>query len=374
MESSPPPLPLPLPLDAAIRDGLFGEETPLSEIDHRLDRYFESESGATRASLMNLAIYSERPETLPRDDRSLHRISRNHACRALLLGVDPGEAALSARCWTKAQCHLGQDGKGLLCSEQVTFLLGGDCHSCLANLVFSHLRSDLPLVMWWRGDLSRHFHESLYTRIDRLIVDSSQWSDPRAGFELLGQALASGTGHLADHRGQLLIHDLAYTRGHQHRRAVAVLFDPPEARESLPALRRIEISHSPGHRHTALYLAAWMTRQLKAQPDASSGLLHRRPDGSPLEMAIVESSGPGPIPSILLESPDSRFEVRTSSTSPLLECRARFGTHKLASFLPGPSVSDEALVSEILMRGGSNLLLARVLPRMRELLQRQPKP
>jgi hypothetical protein len=368
MESAPPPAPT---LETAIRDGLFGEETPLGEIDLRLDRYFETDSGATRASLMNLAIYSERPETLPRDDRSLHRISRNHACRALLLGVSPDPAPLSVRCWTKAQCHLGPDGKGLLCSEQVTFLLGGDCQSCLANLVFSHLRSDLPLVMWWRGELSTHFQESLYNRIDRLIFDSSQWSDPRAGFDLLGQALASGTGRLADRRGQLLIHDLAYTRGHQHRRAVALLFDPPEARESLPALHRIELVHSPGHRLTALYLAAWLTRQLGAEPDASPAGFHRRRDGSSLEVVLREAAGPGPVPSILLDCPDARFEVRSSPESPLLECRARFGAHQLSSFLPGPSDSDEALVSEILMRGGSNLLLARVLPRMRDLLQRQ---
>jgi len=52
----------------------------------------------------------------------------------------------------------------------------------------------------------------------------------------------------------------------------------------------------------------------------------------------------------------------------LLEIRSSFGVHKIASVLPGPSEGDEDLVSEILMRGGSNSLLAQVIPRITAML------
>ncbi|RFC49350.1 MAG: Glucose-6-phosphate dehydrogenase assembly protein OpcA, contains a peptidoglycan-binding domain [Verrucomicrobia bacterium] len=362
---------IPAPLRVAIDDGLFGEETPLGEIDLRLDKYFSVEPGVTRASLMNLAIYTEHPESLADDDESLNRITRNHACRALLLGVLPDLGGLSVRCWIKARCQLGPDAKGKLCSEQVTFLLGGDCQSCLTNLVFCHLRSDLPLVMWWRGELSHHFQESLYTLIDRLILDSSRWANPVPQFAKIAQAVTAPTGRLSDRRGQLLVHDLAYTRGHQHRRAVAVLFDPPAARQFLPEINRIEIVHTPTHRHTGLYLAAWITRQLGAELVQRVGAAYHyeRPGGARISLSLLEQNrGTSAIPSILLEGGGARFEVIASEASLLLEIRSRFGVHQTSSFLPGPSQGDEDLVNEILMRGGSNLLLAQVLPRMAAML------
>ncbi len=362
---------IPAPLRVALDDGLFGEETPLAEIERRLDQYFSVEHGVTRASLMNLAIYTERPETLAADDESLNRITQNHACRALLLGVLPDEGGLSVRCWIKARCQLGPDAKTKLCSEQVTFLLGGDCQSCLTNLVFSHLRSDLPLVMWWRGELSHHFQESLYTVIDRLILDSSRWPDPIPQFAKIAQAVTAPTGRLSDRRGQLLVHDLAYTRGHQHRRAIAVLFDPPAARAFLPEINRIEIVHTPAHRHTGLYLGAWITRQLGAELTQRVGASYQyqRPGGGRIGLSLLEQTeGACAIPSILLEGGGARFEVIASGESPLLEIRSRFGQHQTNAFLPGPRLGDEDLVSEILMRGGSNLLLAQVLPRMAAML------
>jgi glucose-6-phosphate dehydrogenase assembly protein OpcA len=359
------------PLQAALQDELFGEETPLAEIERRLDQYFSIEPGVTRASLMNLAIYTETPETLVEDDESLNHITRNHACRALLLCVLPQEGGLSARCWIKARCQLGPDGKGKLCSEQLTFLLGGDCQACLTNLVFSHLRSDLPLVMWWRGELSSHFQESLYTLIDRLILDSSRWTDPASQFAKIAQAVTAPTGRLSDRRGQLLVHDLAYTRGHQHRRAVALLFDPPEAREFLPLIDRVAIVHTPGHRHTGLYLGAWITRQLGAELVSREGSTYQyaRPGGCPIGVTLAEQAGStGAIPAIVIEGGGARFEISGEADSPLLEIRSSFGIHRTTAFLPGPSRCDEDLVSEILMRGGSNLLLAQVLPRMSAML------
>jgi len=364
---------IPESLSEALKEELFGEETPLAEIERRLDQYFAVEPGVTRASLMNLAIYTEDPETLPADDESLNQITHDHACRALLLGIVPHEENLSVRCWIKARCQLGPDGKGKLCSEQVTFLLGGDCQSCLTNLVFSHLRSDLPLVMWWRGELSNHFQESLYTMIDRLILDSSRWVDPAPQFAKIAQAVNARTGRLSDRRGQLLVHDLAYTRGHQHRRAVALLFDPPAAREYLPVIDRIEIVHAAGHRHTALYLGAWMTRQLGADLVSKHRgyFFYQRTGGAQLTLALVEIANParsGFVTAIVLEGGGGRFEVGTLIDSPLLEIRSRFGAHQTASVLPGPSEGDEDLISEILMRGGSNSLLAQVIPRVTAML------
>ncbi len=62
--------------------------------DRRIDRelkklWSEGEGAMTRASLMNLAVYSEEPDSLTRNTQLLARITENHACRAIVIGADP---------------------------------------------------------------------------------------------------------------------------------------------------------------------------------------------------------------------------------------------------------------------------------------------
>jgi len=358
----------------SIEAGLLGQETPLRAVGPALDEYFSSDDTRTRAALMNFAIFGDDAAALPLHDRQLQAITRNHACRALLFCASSTDADPSARAWIKGQCHLAGTGGKFRCSEQVSILAEGRSEGFLTNLIFSNLRSDLPLVVWWKAHLRPHFQERLYSRIDRLILDSSQWSAPIEEFELVEEALQSRSSRFNSNlHARLLLHDLAYTRGHEHRRAVAHLFDDPLAEQEVPHLRSADLSYVPGHRHSARYLAAWLVRQLDATSPRKTG-----PDSFEFQRGdqpftiTLESTGEkaGPVvPRLELRSRDGSFSIGPCPNSPRLLATAEVGEIRKEHVLPAEPVSDEALVSEILMRSGTNLLLAWVLPRFLELLR-----
>ena len=76
-----------------------------------------------------------------------------------------------------------------MCSEQLSFVLEGGDAAQVQNIVFAHLDSDLPLVVWWQADLTQNFEERFYSRIDTLIIDSSRWTDPVRQFDALLAAM-----------------------------------------------------------------------------------------------------------------------------------------------------------------------------------------
>lgn len=360
--------------------GLLGQETPLHRISHALDEYFATDQTRSRAALINFAILADDPGALPTLDAQLQSITRDHACRGLLIAAGDAPPPSTAQAWIKGQCHLDSGGGKFRCSEQITFLVRGRDEGFLANLLYSNLRSDLPLVIWWQASLRPHFQPRLFARIDRLIFDSSPWTDPHREFALVREALDSRTAQFRNaQRGQLLLHDLAYTRGHEHRRAIALLFDAPLAQQQIPHLRRAEVGYRTGHRHSALYLGAWLARQLQAgQPHgASPGRFEfTRDGGAPFTLSLVEHPQPGSpiLPSVLLAGRDATFSVRPSPTGQHLLARASYPGLRKDHLVPFRERSEEGLVSDILRRSGSNVLLARVLPRFLELLEGSPGP
>ena len=160
---------------------------------------------------------------------------------------------------------------------------GGDSHRAgdaaqVQNVVFAHLDSDLPLIVWWQGELTKNFEERFYSRIDTLIIDSSTWSDPRREFAGLAAAKAAETAGFD-------VRDLSWTRSHFLRTALANSFQDVKAREHLPQIETIEITHANGQRCAALMLAGWIAQRLDATLDnQQSGLSFTKPDGQPLRV------------------------------------------------------------------------------------------
>ena len=356
-------------LSAVLSSGLLGLETPVQSISPALDQYFSADRTRTRAALINFAIFSDAPESLPELDAQLQHITHDHACRALLIAAGSSLDTTQIQAWIKGLCHLDGAGGKFRCSEQVSFLVRGRSEGVLTNLVFSNLRSDLPLVVWWQASLQPHFHERLYSRIDRLIFDSSRWQNPRSQFALIRQALARTN----KFHSKLLLHDLAYTRGHEHRRAIALLFDDPVAQQQVPFLNRLEVSYRTGHRHSALYLGAWLSRQLGAvspRPIGPDAFEFTRATGTFALCLHEQKEGNAPVlPSLKLSGPEATFSVLPSPAGLHLETRAICGGLQKELLCPASQKPDEGLVSDILMRSGSNLLLTRVLPRFLELLE-----
>jgi len=127
-----------------------GIPVAIGSIDRELGRLWEEAGDSkTRASLINLVLYSEKDD----DDSSklVADIADEHACRAIVILARPAATETRARAWINAHCH--KAGTRQICSEQITFELEGTAANALPGIVFPHLDSDLPLCLWWRAPL-----------------------------------------------------------------------------------------------------------------------------------------------------------------------------------------------------------------------------
>tara|TARA_R110002096_G_scaffold206192_9_gene392381 strand:- start:2544 stop:3659 length:1116 start_codon:yes stop_codon:yes gene_type:complete len=361
-------------LNQKLESGALGKPVALEKITLELEAFFGDDEMMTRASLMNFAVFSESPECLIENHELIRDITRSHACRALLICVAPHETENRVRAWIEALCELNDRGGKMVCSEQVSFLLEGTSRDSLSSLVFSHLRSDLPLVAWWKGELSEYFQKGLYSRIDRLIVDSNRWTDPRKQFQILAEA-HQAKGNQFDEAGksQFLIHDLAYTRGHQHRRAIAHVFDDPRWLKELDSISEVEVNYANPHRTAALYWAAWLVAQLQASlVSKENDEFQYDSNGKALRLRLSETTDSESdrfFSSIRLVSAIGEILITPNEDPRFLSLVAKLGgSVTLDELFPATQGTDADLVSEILMRGGRNLLLRKVLPKLREML------
>ena len=150
-----------------------GLPVEIGKIDRELKKLWaESGSAMTRASLMNLAVYSEEPGSLPRNTEIISKITEDHACRAIVIGANPDAKENRVEAWISAHCHVSRAGGKQVCSEQLSFLLEGPSARLLPNIVFSQLDSDLPFYLWWQGEFHDPMDPQLWAWVDRVIYDS----------------------------------------------------------------------------------------------------------------------------------------------------------------------------------------------------------
>lgn len=324
--------------------GRLGLETPISRIDRELKKLWESDEAKTRASLINLAIYTEDSSFLAADNDLLDRVAAEHACRALLILALPEAQPPRARAWIQALCRPYQ-GRQAVCSEQISFVLEGGDAAQVQNIVFAHLDSDLPLVVWWQADLTKNFHERFYSRIDTLIIDSARWSDPARQFDALLAAQREATARFD-------VRDLAWTRSHLMRTALAGCFQDATALQNLSKLRKLTITHLKGQRMTALLLAAWINKRLNTT----------------LQLELVEKDSGHALQSLVLEGEGLRGEVRRDCDSSFVHVCATCGQHEHKELLPADADSDAELVNEQLSRRGGSTLYSGMLPLIQAML------
>jgi glucose-6-phosphate dehydrogenase assembly protein OpcA len=323
----------------------LGLETPIGRIDRALKQLWEGDEAKTRASLINLAIYTEDNCQLMADNELLDHVAAQHACRALLILALPEAEQLRARAWIQALCRPYQ-GKQIVCSEQISFVLEGGNAAQVQNIVFAHLDSDLPLVVWWQADLSKNFEERLYSRIDTLIIDSSRWADPVRQFDALLVAMHAETGGFD-------VRDLAWTRSHFMRTALATCFQDPTACHNLDKLKNIRITHLKGQRTTALLLAVWINQRLKAS----------------LSVELIEKDSGPALQGLVLEGDGVRGEVRRDCDSCFVRVSSTCGENTREDLLPADKDSDAELVSEMLSRFHGSTLYSSLLPFVHSILK-----
>ena len=116
----------------------LGAPVELKNIGQELKKlWHEGEGAMTRASLMNLVVYSEQPGSLRANTQLVARITENHACRAIVIEADCNAEQDGVGAWISAHCHVSSAGSKQVCSEQISFLLKGGCTRQLPSIVLS---------------------------------------------------------------------------------------------------------------------------------------------------------------------------------------------------------------------------------------------
>jgi glucose-6-phosphate dehydrogenase assembly protein OpcA len=343
----------------------LGLPVEIGRIDHELKRLWrESEGAATRASLMNLAVYSEEPGSLAGNTQLMAKITEDHACRAIVIEADCHSEENRVSAWISAHCHISRAGTKQVCSEQISFLLKGGCTTQLPNIVLSHLDSDLPLYLWWQEEFRSPMDPQLWTWVDRVIYDSHHWNDFRGQMRLVETAQR-------ETKQRIVLCDLNWTRLENVRFALAQFFDHPAAHHRLTKIGRVRIDFAPGYRSTALLFAGWLGAQLGwtiEHAQSPGEIRFVNPLGRHIDVALRER-GEQPIHKVALSSGDVEFLVTHAKYGDLLEiCRSQHGDKRMPQVMPAGKNDLVSLMSAELMRGGPHHVYLRAVNCVRDLL------
>lgn len=353
---------------------VLGQPVEISRIEKKLQQLFmdgsEDGVGVARASLINLALYSEDQSHLEEDASVLAELTSESACRSLLINADTHASEMTAQAWVQVHCQIDRSGKKTVCTEQISFFLTGDSPGMLRNIVFGHLDSDLPLAFWWRGEFSDAFERGLYSRIDRLLFDSECWESPRNQFIRLIAAQGETS-------SPFVMHDLAFTRLNSIRQAVANAFDRPGVAGQIPSLSEVKLRFAEGYRMSAIYLAAWIASRLGVSLDSNQSKPERyvfvsnrkgAPSTFALEVSGLDPDRKGTV-EVDFELAEAKVEISRCQTRDFM----RTLTHRSdcstdEDWLPAKKLTDVALVGDILNRAGRNRTYSEVLPMVQEIL------
>ncbi len=344
-------------------DGLPVE---IGKIDRELKKLWQdSDHVATRASRLNLVIYSAAEHSIRANTAAVEQITREHALRAILLSAKPQTTGNRVRAWINAHCQLSRSGQKQRCSEQIAFQFEGDARDLglIPNIVFSHLDGDLPLYLWWQGAFPCVPDKRLMDWVDRLIFDSADWTDTVSQVAIV-ERLA------ADSRLENALGDLNWGRITGWRIALAQFFDAPEARAALDDLTEIEIDHAPGARLTATLLAGWLASQLDwtPQPGSADSLVFDAA-GQRVDVRLFEKGGPALTRVHLKMKSGAEFVVTRDANSKYLSASSRLDAsgREGKQMLPIGAEDTADLVSDELSYAGGHRCYRKALRAVAEL-------
>jgi len=343
----------------------LGLQVEIGKIDKELKKLWaESEGSMTRASLINLAVYSEAPGSLEKNTQVIAKIAQNHACRAIVIGADCKASEDHVDAWISAHCHISHAGGKQICSEQLSFRLEGPCANLMPSIVFSHLDSDLPFYLWWQDEFHDPMDPQLWEWVDRLIYDSQTWSKFGAQMRLVETAQQEA-------RQRVVLCDLNWTRLDRIRFALAQFFDHPASHHHFAKIGNLNIDYAPGFKSTALLLLGWLGAQLNwkvNEPARNGSCRFVDANNRKIDIELRQREG-GPIGEITINSSGIQFRVAPAQCGDLLEI-SRLGENEIAvpQMMPAQSNDPVSLMSQELMRGGPHKVYLRAVNCVRDLL------
>ncbi len=282
-----------------------------------------------------------------------------------------------------AYCPLPEDGDGSSACGDVV-VLRGDQDSLTGGLEILKdlLLNELPSWLWWNGNLDEapELLHQLGIPKRRLIIDTAL-GNPLQCLELLRVRISSGQA----------VNDLNWLRLRNWRETLAMVFDPPQRRDALRHVSRLDIDIEGNHPVQGLLLAAWIADRLdwkltvaNAKEGENIAAEFERPDGGIVQFCLIPlpvgnpSIHPGQIVGIrLISKPISRLQksmcvilASESGECMRLEAGGMASMELLEEVVPIQNNSVEMDVARLLSssRGSTSPLLSAAAPIAAKLL------
>ena len=341
-----------------------GIPVEVGQIEHELKKLWDAGDGVvTRASLINLAVYSEAADSLSKNTAIISKLTEEHACRAIVIAADPAAPRNRVDAWISAHCHVSRAGSKQICSEQLSFFLQGTQCGLLPNILFAQVDSDLPLYLWWQEEFRAPLDPQLWAWVDRVIYDSQIWRNFGEQMRLVESAQDEA-------RQRIVLCDLNWVRLLHLRLALAQFFDHPATHHHLAAITQLKIEHAPEFRSTALLLVGWLAGQLEWQRSGKTLAFRRKTDEGEREIAVKLREKKGePISVCQVSTGAAEFRIEQKPGSDLLEVFfGRTKGRKMRQLLPAGKTEVAELLEEELMRGGPHRVYLRAIAQVRDLL------
>jgi glucose-6-phosphate dehydrogenase assembly protein OpcA len=152
-----------------------------------------------RTSVLNLIVTVPDKPAAERVVATMMGLGFRHPSRAIVLVASPGAAGPTVDAAVSAHCHTVHEGDEQVCYEEVVLTVRGEAASHLDGIVAPLQIHDLPTLVWWPGDppFADPVFDQLVELSDRLIIDSTDFSDLLVGFRRLANLRRrSGVGDL----------------------------------------------------------------------------------------------------------------------------------------------------------------------------------
>ena len=181
-------------------------------------------------------------------------------------------------------------GARQICTETIRIRLNGPRASAPASVVQPLFLPDLPVFLRWRGapPYGDPAFEGLIDVVDRLIIDSTEWSDLPSDYEGLTKVL-----------DRVVVSDIAWARTSRWRPHLASLWP------GIAGMSRIRVTGTAAQAHLlAGWLRARLRREIELEHEPASRLEGVAIDGEPVPFP----PGDPPAPADLLSEELDTFD------------------------------------------------------------------
>jgi glucose-6-phosphate dehydrogenase assembly protein OpcA len=262
------------------------------------------------------------------------RVVAKHPARLIVLD------ATGATCGADVSCSRSEADSATVVCERIDLGVETLEAAEIVHVTRVLLQRDIPTVVWWSGArlLASGTFQGLAELADAVVVDSSGCTRDAETIRELGEFVARFP--------NAAFHDLAFLRLAPWREMIARIFDDPDVRDDLFALRSLEI-HS-GSEAEALYLGAWLASCISWKGAGPATFLTG--DGSSVRFTRMQKGDARRVLRVTLSTGDSTFVAAVSTDNEgVVQLSVAGAKARPDSFVPLHRVDNPSLIEHAIL-------------------------